>query len=187
VATHKKASDRAPGSAPDSLIIEETYGQYRAELRAFFARRARQPDDVEDLVQLVYERLLRYRPRAQVENPLKYLFRIAWNVLMAESERARRDQGVLTCDTAELESHAQGLRSLWVQDNSGEALAQDEFERVLRQLPRACQAALLLQRRDGRSYEEIAAELDVSVNTVKDYIVKALEHFRKHFSMSHPS
>jgi DNA-directed RNA polymerase specialized sigma24 family protein len=62
-------------------------------------------------------------------------------------------------------------------------LAFEEFERVLNELPVNCRAALLRQRRDGWSYQQIAQELDVSVNTVKDYIVKALQHFQVHFSL----
>ena len=59
----------------------------------------------------------------------------------------------------------------------------DAVERVLSELPSNCQVALVRQRRDGWSYQEIASELQVSVNSVKHYIVLALEHFQVHFSM----
>ena len=165
--------------------ITKSYAQYRAELVVFFARRTREPGSGEDLVQLVYERLIRYRPRAPIKDPAGYLFQTARRVLISANRRARQDQGrYVHCDAAGLDTHAQGLSRLWVQEDGGQELAHEEFERVLGQLPGNCRTALLRQRRDGWSYQQIAQELGVSVNTVKDYIVKALEHFKNHFSMN---
>ena len=74
-----------------------------------------------------------------------------------------------------------GSNLLWVDENCGQDLAHDEFDRILERLPRNCQKALLHQRRDGWSYQRIAQELGVSPSTVKDYIVEALTAFRTHF------
>ena len=173
-----------PESQAARASVETTYMPYRTQLALFFARRVREPNSVEDLVQLVYERLLRYRPRAPVHDPLGYLFQTARHVLMDANQRARQEQErYLVCDAMELEQRVQKLSSLWVQEDGGQELAHDEFERVLGQLPGNCRIALLRQRRDGWTYQQIADELQVSVSTVKDYIVKALEHFRVHFSM----
>ena len=163
--------------------IEESYTQYRAELVAFFRRRARDAGSVEDLVQSMYERLLRYRPRAPVENPIGYLYMIARRVLIDANREAHIEQNLyLQCDAAELNLLAEKLSSLWVHDEGGPEVAIEEIDRVLKQLPRNCQIALVRQRRDGWSRVQIAQELGVSVNTVKDYIVKALEHFRAHYA-----
>lgn len=42
-------------------------------------------------------------------------------------------------------------------------------------LPERCREAFLLSKRDGLKYEEIAEELGISVNTVKNQISKALK------------
>lgn len=164
--------------------VEETYLRYRAELIGFFARRTRERANVEDLVQQVYERLLKYRPRAPVTDPKGYLFQTARNVLSSANEALRQDlKRYVACDANDLALRAEEVPSLWVEEEGGAELAFEEFERVLSELPVNCQAALLRQRRDGWSYQQIADELHVSVNTVKDYIVRALEHFQVHFSM----
>jgi RNA polymerase sigma factor (sigma-70 family) len=181
VAMHQNNTDEE--SAPSA--VEQSYVQYRAELMTFFARRAREPSSVEDLVQVVYERLLRYRPRAPVKDPEGYLFRTARRVLMRANHRARVNQDrYLGCDETGLEARVEELSSLWIQEDGGAEIAHEEFYRVLEQLPGNCRIALVRQRCDGWSYQQIADELQVSRNTVKDYIVRALEHFRVHFEMS---
>jgi len=42
--------------------------------------------------------------------------------------------------------------------------------------------AVIRQYRDNKSYKDIAVELGVSVHTVKKYVMRALNHFRMHFS-----
>jgi len=164
--------------------VEATYLQYRAELIGFFARRTRERANVEDLVQQVYERLLKYRPRAPVTDPKSYLFQTARHVLITANQSMRQEhERYVACDANDLASRAEEVPSLWVEEEGGAELAFEEFERVLSELPGNCQVALLRQRRDGWSYQQIANELEVSVNTVKDYIVRALEHFQVHFSM----
>jgi RNA polymerase sigma factor (sigma-70 family) len=165
--------------------VEQSYVQYRRELVSFFSRRAKEPATVEDLVQVVYERLLRYRPRAPIQDPVGYLFRTARRVLLRANHRARLEQQrYLHCDATDLETRVQQLSSLWVDEQGGPEIAHDEFDRVLAELPGNCRFAILRQRCDGWSYQRIAEELHVSPNTVKDYIVRSLEHFRAHFATS---
>jgi RNA polymerase sigma factor (sigma-70 family) len=178
VAAHKNIPDAQ--SYLES--INASYAEYRAELVVFFRRNARDVRSVEDLVQSVYERMLRYRPRAPVEDPFAYLFQTARHVLFDANREARTEQDrYLPCDAAELNLRAEELSSLWIHEEGGQEIAAEEIDRVLKQLPRNCQIALVRQRRDGWTRLQIAQELGVSVNTVKDYIVKALEHFRAHF------
>jgi RNA polymerase sigma-70 factor (ECF subfamily) len=47
-------------------------------------------------------------------------------------------------------------------------------------LPPARQNVFKMSRMDGKSYEEIAAALNISRNGVKDHIVKALVFLRQH-------
>ena len=182
MAAHR--NDLRPGNSPGPAL-EEAYELYRGELRRFFSLQSREPQCVEDLVQDVFEAILRYPARDRVQDPLGYLFRIAWHVVRGANRQVQLERHrYVRCSEAQLETLAQELGALWVRNDGGEALAEDEINKALGELPRACREALLLQRRDGLSYEEIARELNVSVHTVKDYIVKALNHFRTHFSMS---
>jgi RNA polymerase sigma-70 factor (ECF subfamily) len=173
---------------PESLEPEGLEGiceEYRTELRRFFELRAWRRDAVDDLVQLVYIRLLCKRPTSLIRNPKQFMYKVAWNVLRSENQRLQREQRrTVSCSANELEDLAEQVSALWVHDDSGEELAQDQVERVLRQLPRACQCALLLQYRDGYTYKQIAEELGVTTHAVKKYIVRGLAAFRLSFNSS---
>ena len=178
------ANPSAPSLRGTLEFLELSYRECRAELRVFFARRARRSANVEDLVQQVYERLLRRRTLEPIRDPEAYVFQTARNVLRAANREAwTEDQRYLSCEPAELEERFEGMSRLWIQEDGGHELAEEEIERALSQLPRGCRVALLRQRRDGWTHQQIADELGVSINTVKDYLGRAFNHFRTHFSL----
>jgi RNA polymerase sigma factor (sigma-70 family) len=163
--------------------LEDAYQRYRQELRNFFARKSRDPQTVDDLIQTMYLSLKKTRPPQEVRDPRQYLFGVAWNLLhdanrRAETERARR----VGCNYDEFDAYADRSNRLWVEDDATSEQQRFELERVLSQLPAACQVAVIRQYRDNRSYAEIARELGVTTHTVKKYIVRALNHFRAHFN-----
>ena len=49
---------------------------------------------------------------------------------------------------------------------------------VIDTLPEKCRQALLLSKRDGLKYQEIATRMGISVNTVENHINKALKVLR---------
>lgn len=61
----------------------------------------------------------------------------------------------------------------------GEILALEH--EVLEKLPEQQKTAYLLSRLEGLTYKEIASQMDIAPNTVKNHIIQALKTFRKHF------
>jgi len=166
--------------------LEEAYERYRQELQRFFALRARESHAADDLVQLVYLRLLRSRPSEEIRDPRLYVYKVAWNVLRKDNQRVQREQQrTVSCDADQLEQFAHQLGTQWI-DDSGSALATEQVEALLRQLPPGCQAALVRHYRDGLTYNQIAAELGVTAHTIKKYIVRGLATFRAHFNPTEP-
>ncbi|KQN97245.1 MULTISPECIES: RNA polymerase sigma factor [Stenotrophomonas] len=147
---------------------------YSGELHRFLRRRVADAQDLGDLVQEVYLRLLRVQNLESVRNPLAYIYGIAGHV--ASEFNMRQRQGRLVFDSTVVEA---------VADNPGQA-GFDEggafFERqvgdALAQLAPSRLAVLLLERREGLSHAQIAARLGLSVHTVKKYSVEALAHVR---------
>jgi RNA polymerase sigma-70 factor (ECF subfamily) len=167
-----------------SNSLEQECEQYRHELRSFFIRRSFRRDAVDDLVQLVYLRLLHSPSSETVRDPRAFMYRVAWNVLHDENQRVQREsQQISSCAPEQLAQMAEEVGVLWA-DDSDEALVRDEFERALEGLPRVCQVAFLRQYRDGHSYAEIAEELGVTTHAIKKYMVKALHHLHTHFGAS---
>src|SRR5690606_21810953 len=52
---------------------------------------------------------------------------------------------------------------------------------VLKKLPAQQKTAYLLSRLEGLNHREIAQQMNIAPNTVKNHIVQALKTFRKHF------
>ena len=179
------ATRRAPDIKAISRSIESHYQRYRAELVRFLAFESRElPDDVSDLVQDVYIRLIRYWPQDEIANPCAYVFKVALNVLRRRSnEAAVERRGFSTVDPAKLDDHIQEHGRLWMIEDGGEEIAFGDLVRVLNQLPLAWRIALLRQCMDGWSPQQIADDIGVSINTVREYLSKAVNHCRIYFSM----
>ncbi len=156
--------------------LQSAFEQYRAELRRFLRGRTHEAQTAHDLAQEVYLRILRFPPSEVVLQPQAYLYRIASNVvhdfnLRAQSERVTYDSEIV----ASLAERPAELAA----DNLEESIAaQQELMQALAPLPPAWQAALVLRKRDGLSYLEIARELGVSVHAVKKYIARAVAELR---------
>jgi len=139
-------------------------------------------EDADDLVQALWERLLRYPPREAVMAPQDYLYRVAWMVLHRHRARRRLDQARITYDQDVIEKLADRPVAAPYGDILEQLCTEQQLARILGQLPPHWQAAIVLLKRDGLSYQEIAGELGLSVHTVKKYIARALAHFKSRLS-----
>lgn len=152
--------------------------QYQAELHRYLVRCMRDGRDADDLLQDVYVRFLQSPHKELVRQPRPYLYRIAANVVAEINLRAKRRP--VTYDTAIAEQSLEdaSAANVW-SDALGEKLHQTrQLQHMLLQLPRLYRAVLVLRARDGLSYDEIAARLNISAQTVKKYLFRALAQFR---------
>ena len=149
----------------------------RGRIERFLASRIANPADAQDLAQETFMRLLRVKDANLIEQPDSYLFRIAINLTyefaLKEGKRRARD-----------EMYGPDALSASMRDPVGveeQAYQQERVKRIecwLAELPDKARAAVLLQRRDGMTYAEIAEVLGVSTNMVKKYLKRAISHCR---------
>ncbi|WJI16107.1 RNA polymerase sigma factor [Pseudoxanthomonas winnipegensis] len=162
----------APAQSFDTFFIE-----HRRALSAFLRRRAATEDDVQEIVQESYLRILRYgyddsRP-AVVWKSL--LYRIATNLALSRvrSDLSRNVAGQQSVDDLELVSEAPSQERT--------VLAQQELElirQVIAGLPPKCRKVFLLSRAHGKTYPEIAQICGISVKMVEKYISQVLAALR---------
>lgn len=170
----------SPPTPQERMSVEavgEAYERYREELRHFMTRRARMMQDADDLVQEVYMQLLRFPPAEALREPQSYLYRIAWHVVNQANRRSQ--QQAAPYEPMVLERMMGGSLEFRAGDAAERLAAEQQLMRALSQLPRPCQAAIILFKRDGLSYKEIAAELAISEHTVKKHIARAIVHFKR--------
>ncbi len=147
------------------------------KLRAFLRRRVRNAVDVPDLAQEVYLRLLRLPDPSAVANPEAYVFAVAGNLVREHALLAKRAGRVVSPEDPAVEADLAFLPAFEADADASRHEAQLQI--ALGQLPPKCRAAVVMQYRDGLSYNEIAERLGVSTNMVTKYRAQAITHFRK--------
>ncbi len=145
-------------------------------LRNYLRRRLRSPDDLDDLAQEVYLRLLRIQNEDKIDSvrePMAYVYTVAASVV-ADWHRSvgRFAARGITIEDGEQELN-EAVETVRGEDPADRIARQQHIERLLGQLPPIQAAALLLHSRDGFSYEEIAAKLNLSVGMVHYHLTRA--------------
>lgn len=169
-------SDPKPAMAPrDSAVsVAEQYGK---PLERYLMRRIHNGQDVCDLAQEVYLRLLRVgKAELTAEDSPAYLFWIASHVVYEFKLRARREPVIFDSDA--LDARAEQLPVSERDSMQDELDLQGQLNRALKRLPPAYRAVLLLHKRDGLSFAEVAQQLGLSKHTVKKYVGRALAALR---------
>jgi RNA polymerase sigma-70 factor (ECF subfamily) len=174
--------------------FRELVRRYERPVFSLIFRMVRDSATAEDLAQDTFIKVLnhvdRYRPEFKLSS---WLFKIANNVAIDHLRRRQLDtvsmSGSPHADSAaEIESTSFDIAST---DES--ALDQIEskelgsaIEKAIGKLRPEYRSCILLRHVEGRSYEEIAATLDLPLGTVKTYIHRArhelresLEHLRE--------
>lgn len=170
-----------PKDRDDPSVDDEAFRRYRGALRAFFAKRVRPGQDVDDLVQDVFSRLAARNGDGEIENPDAYIFQIASNLLRDEARRAstRRvaTESIRYLDEGDFEAR------------SPERVLQGKervqaLELALKELPERTRVIFVLSRFEELSYGEIGKRLSISKSLVEKCMMDAMRHLhhrlRKH-------
>jgi len=165
--------------------FERLFAEKGAAVHAFFRRRLRpgSANDVLDLTQEVYSRVLNAGRQRTIQDPEAYLFTVARHLLeehaVAQRRRARHVDFSDPLVAAELSIEVSVDRDI---DRA-------TFAQILREgmgeLPPPCQAAVVLAYEDGLSYREIAEHLGVSKPMVQKYLAQALSYCRQKVARKH--
>ena len=154
--------------------LHDLVSEVGSDVLRFLRRRLSHGDQAQDLAQEVFLRLMRVEDVGLIRNPRAYTTRVAahvaheWRMLarnrMPHSEEALTELIDEECP-AEAAQRTQEMEKL---------------EQILGTLTPKCRTVLLMNRRDGMTYQEIAAELSISVAMVKKYLAKGLAACQKH-------
>lgn len=153
---------------PDYGAWMKSYG---AVLRRYFRRRIPE-DEVDDLVQDVFVRIQTAQSDEPVENVESYLFTTARHVL-ANLYRDQATRAALL--RGELPEGAEVIDLLTPERI---AIGFEEYERVVNaicNLPPRTRQAFELYRIENLTYQEIAKKMDITKNSVRDLMRRALD------------
>ena len=146
---------------------------YHPALLQYFRRKARDQNEIDDLVQEVFLRVVARRSAEPVENVGAYIFQTAASVL-ADRHRRGTVRHVINHIEFDAERHnsadfdaarvlegRQALRSAVV---------------ALQALPERTRDIFILRRIEGFAYRDIADRFGISVSAVEKHMVRAIHH-----------
>ena len=164
--------------------FEQLVERHQTTVFRTLARLTGEREGLEDMAQEVFLRLFRALPHFRGEAQIStFLYRIVVNVVNDEfrdRKKARLASPIEDEDARDLAYSSAGPAVL-----AERAQMKQAVEAGLRQLTPHDRAILTLHYQEGRSYEEIAAILDLPMGTVKTHLYRArerLKHIMKEWS-----
>jgi RNA polymerase sigma factor (sigma-70 family) len=157
-------------------LLDALYSKYRLALWRFLTRKRLTREDAADIVQETYCRIHESSDVAAILHPKAFLFKVANNIRL--NDHKHRSHGI-DHNTEEL-----GTVEIAAEDPGPyrDINAQQEWEVVraaLMELPPTCRDVFVMNRFEGMSYAQIAAEMSLSVSMIEKHVSHALAHMRK--------
>lgn len=167
--------------------FQELVRRYERPVFSLIFRMVRDRETAEDLSQDTFIKVLnhidRYRPEFKLSS---WLFKIANNVTIDHLRRRTLDTVSIDGSPHAHTSSEIEATSFEVVDHGESALDEVEsrelgttIEQAIARLRPEYRSCILLRHVEGRSYEEIAATLDLPLGTVKTYIHRARRELRE--------
>ena len=154
------------------------YNTYHLRLKRYIATRLKSQEDVDDIAQEVYLRLIRNYNVTDLQPSLALLCKIASNIII---DRFRRD--ITRASAAHVDLEAVELESF---NASPEKTLQakeelDQFAAEFKKLNKVSQKVFVLHRFRGLTYDEIAQQMGISKSMVYKHLSAVMLHMAKVF------
>lgn len=158
----------------DEQAFRTIYDQYWSGLYHYALNVLEDSNICEDIVQDVFVSLWQRSDTLEIDNLSAYLFQSVKFQIFKHLRNGKITQ-----------RHLERMTHFQSQNDTEEKLIAKELESELKKLidglPARCRQIFLLSRFEHRSNQEIAEQLGLSVQTVKNQISKALAYLREEF------
>ena len=128
----------------------------------------------QEIAQEIFIKIWRHRESlSAIDQPESYILTIAARHTLDQIKKRLNEHKMLQRFSAGLSpTHNEPEELLLLKDT------EELIQRAVDQLPPQQKSVYLLSRRQGMSYDEIGRELNISPNTVRNHLVKALAAIR---------
>lgn len=160
--------------------FEEIYTRYASKMFLYAINILNNKEVCEDIIQNIYIDIWTKREGTVISNLSSYLFR----AVKYQIFNHLRNQKISTQDLTRLNIIDASL-------NASKQIEYAELEETINtcvsRLPKRCQQIFVLSRHHNKSNKEIALELGISLQAVKNQISKALKFIRQNLQQEEPA
>jgi RNA polymerase sigma-70 factor, ECF subfamily len=164
----------------DKKAFEMLFFHYHDSLCLYSYRLVKDEETAQEIVSDVFYRIWNKRDQIQITYGIKqYLFRSVFN---ASTDFIRHNVPVSRHKFAEVDdmiNDVVGTNEEDIINSLDYEDVQKDITEAIAQLPQQCQVIFCLSRFDLLTYHEISGKLNISVNTVKTQMSRALDALRK--------
>jgi RNA polymerase sigma-70 factor (ECF subfamily) len=161
----------------DEHAFSELFFAYKDKLYTFLFAITKSEEIAQDLLQDVFFKVWQNRQQAaRADNFNAYIYRIARNGAIDGLRRFSKESSILN-ELAYLESGS------FTQDPFERLKVQETLKRIndaVNKLPEQQRKVYLLHKEEDYRQDEIAAEMNLSVSTVRNHLMQALANLRRH-------
>lgn len=167
-------------SQGDEAAFTEMFFHYTARIHPFINKMTHSEEVTEEIVQDVFVSLWKSREKLpEINNYTAYIFTIAsnrtFNYLKSKAREVKRLQ--------ELAKEAKDFTNVTEETIDGNE-SRDLINKLVSRLTPQKKLIYQLTRDQGLTHDEIAVQLNISRNTVKNHLVETLKYLRKNLKMT---
>lgn len=154
--------------------LENLYQRYQHELTCSLTQMLRCSETAAELVQESYLVLARSAELAPIDHPRGFLHRVAKNLAFdyLRHQKVERSHYEKFVPVQEPEAPS-------AEQNAAELQRRELIREVINELPPRCREVFVLHKLQGKSYREIARELDISESGVEKHMIRGLDYCRR--------
>lgn len=160
----------------DERSFKKLFDLYYKPICIYLLQYTRDLHDAEDIVQGVFVELWEKRKKIKITQSLKsYLYKASYNSFIDKTRRDKRNDAFL--DTLKYKS----MQMTSEEDRESYQERITKIQELVQLLPERCKEILILSKRNGLKYSEIADELNISIKTVEAQMRLAFQKIREGF------
>ena len=159
--------------------MSEKYSKVINRLKAYIAGFLPIKEDVDEIAQEAFLRVLQAESKSVIRHPKAYLYRAVRNLALNKLNSASYQITDYIEDLLGVEAAEESI-SL-----ERQAMSKQQFEsfcQAVAQLPEQCRRVLVYRKVYGYSQREVAEKLDISISTVEKHLVKGMARCANYLS-----
>lgn len=160
----------------DQLAFAQIYNQYRSKMYAYASNLCKSPETAEEIVQEVFIRL--WQKKEQINTDLNfsaYIKKITLNHVLNHLKKVARERSL----QVEVFQYIDAIRNT-TEDNLLEKELLKTYDEAIALLPPQKKIIYQMSRNEEMTHDQIAEQLNISKNTVKNHMVEATKFIRSY-------